>query len=85
MDFPNLIVFFHSQQEKGPQKMEMAALSIMVTEGLFTLAQPFDQASYKPGMMVHTCNTSTLEAEAGGSPVCGQTGLHVPTLCLSTL
>jgi hypothetical protein len=29
-----------------------------------------------PGMVVHTCNPSTLEAEAGGLQVQGQPGLY---------
>jgi hypothetical protein len=30
-----------------------------------------------PGVMAHTCNPSTQEAEAGRSPVQGQPGLHI--------
>jgi hypothetical protein len=29
-----------------------------------------------PGVAVHTCNSSTQEAEAGGSRALGQPGLH---------
>jgi hypothetical protein len=32
----------------------------------------------KPGMVVHTCNLSTREADAGGLRVQGQPGLHRP-------
>jgi hypothetical protein len=34
----------------------------------------------KLGMMVHACNSSSLEAEAGGSSIWGQPGLHSKTL-----
>jgi hypothetical protein len=33
-----------------------------------------------PGMLVHTCNSSTLEVGTGGSKVWGQPGLHSETL-----
>jgi hypothetical protein len=33
-----------------------------------------------PGMVVHTCNPSTPEAGAGGSPVSDQIELHSKTL-----
>jgi hypothetical protein len=32
------------------------------------------------GQVAHTCNPSTPEAEAGGSQVLGQPGLHQETL-----
>jgi hypothetical protein len=35
---------------------------------------------WKSGMVVHTCNPSTQEAEAGGSGVGVQPGLHRETL-----
>jgi hypothetical protein len=36
----------------------------------------------KLGVVVHSCNLSTQEAEAGGSLVQGQPGLHSETLSL---
>jgi hypothetical protein len=34
----------------------------------------FTNSNYKPGVVLHTCNHSTREAEAGGSEVPGQLG-----------
>jgi hypothetical protein len=33
-------------------------------------------------MVVHTCNPSTQDTEAGGSQVCNQSGLHSKSLPL---
>jgi hypothetical protein len=43
-------------------------------------AKDLEKKCFKPGMMGHTCNPSTEEAEAGGSQVRGQSGLQSKTL-----
>jgi hypothetical protein len=40
----------------------------------------FKNRKMKLGVVAHTCNLSTWEAEAGRSPVGGQPGVHSQTL-----
>jgi hypothetical protein len=39
----------------------------------------FKKVVIKPGTVAHTCDSSTWEAEAGGSQGSGQPGLHSET------
>jgi hypothetical protein len=49
---------------------------------LSILNQNYKSADLKNvSVVAHTCNPSTQEAEAGGSWVPGQSGLHNKTLC----
>jgi hypothetical protein len=36
---------------------------------------------FKPGMLMHTCISSTKEAEVGGSRISGQAGFYIARPC----